>query len=956
MTFGPIAFLSPWLLAGLIALPVIWWLLRTVPPRPQRIEFPPTRILVGIDNREKTPAKTPWWLTLIRMLAAALVILALAEPVLNPNRETALTGTGPVVLVVDNGWASAAHWSARTSMVGRLIAEAEGQSRPVMVVPTAHAGKSIAAKVEAPATARSTAAAMQPQPFAPDRMAAAQAIANALGGATDASVVWLADGIDHDDSTRAFADRLKSVAGSGFSLVDVRPGLEALGASATVTTGGRLEAQVLRAEGKARAGVLHAMSARGQRLGEVPFTLNEGETRAIASFDLPLELRNQVTRIEIGGERSAGAVHLLDARSQWHRVGLYSSESQEQAQPLLAPLYYIERALVPFTEIARGEGANLIAAVDSIMKRNVSVLMLADIGVLPHDVHERIAEWVKKGGVLVRFAGPRLEKGGDGLLPVDLRMGGRTLGGALSWSTPQPLAPFGDEGLFAGLPVPPEVVVTKQVLADPGSLGPDVKVWARLKDGTPLVTAAKRGDGQVIFFHVTANSDWSNLPLSGLFVEMLRRITSLGNLGGGGQESRGTEARDAGSAPTVEVLSPLQVLDGFGLLKNPPPTTQGIAAAKIADAKPNAENPPGYYGPAGAPRALNLLTQKSLLKPLPSLPIGVERRAYEGDAAEPIKPQLLMAAMALLFADILAVLLLQAGGFAFMRRAGRAAAVLVAVTIAAGALVATSSPASAQAPVPPGSRPNDLAAIQATSKVTFGYVLTGDTGVDEASRQGLIGLGKYLTARTAVEPGQPFAIKIDADDITFFPILYWPVMPNARPLSEAVLAKIDAYMKQGGMIVFDTKDFGQGMPTGYNMRGDGTTPLQRMLGNLDIPRLEPVPEHHVLTKAFYLLRSFPGRWEGGQLWVEAEVPRDSDQGRQARRVDGVSSVLITSNDFASAWAMDERGQALYPVVPGGERQREMAFRTGVNIVMYALTGNYKADLVHMPALMERLGQ
>jgi hypothetical protein len=408
MTFGPIAFLSPWLLAGLIALPVIWWLLRTVPPRPQRIEFPPTRILVGIDNREKTPAKTPWWLTLIRMLAAALVILALAEPVLNPNRETALTGTGPVVLVVDNGWASAAHWSARTSMVGRLIAEAEGQSRPVMVVPTAHAGKSIAAKVEAPATARSTAAAMQPQPFAPDRMAAAQAIANALGGATDASVVWLADGIDHDDSTRAFADRLKSVAGSGFSLVDVRPGLEALGASATVTTGGRLEAQVLRAEGKARAGVLHAMSARGQRLGEALFALNEGETRAIASFDLPLELRNQVTRIEIGGERSAGAVHLLDARSQWHRVGLYSSESREQAQPLLAPLYYIERALVPFTEIARGEGANLIAAVDSIMKRNVSVLMLADIGVLPHDVHERIAEWVKKGGVLVRFAGPRL--------------------------------------------------------------------------------------------------------------------------------------------------------------------------------------------------------------------------------------------------------------------------------------------------------------------------------------------------------------------------------------------------------------------------------------------------------------------------------------------------------------------------------------------------------------------
>jgi hypothetical protein len=187
-------------------------------------------------------------------------------------------------------------------------------------------------------------------------------------------------------------------------------------------------------------------------------------------------------------------------------------------------------------------------------------------------------------------------------------------------------------------------------------------------------------------------------------------------------------------------------------------------------------------------------------------------------------------------------------------------------------------------------------------------------------------------------------------------MLYWPVLANARPLPEATLTKIDAYMKQGGMIIFDTKDYAQGLPSGFSLRGEGGTPMQRLLGNLDIPRLEPVPEHHVLTKSFYLLRSFPGRWDGGQLWVEAEAPRDSDQGRQARRVDGVSSILITSNDFASAWALDDRNQPLYPVVPGGERQREMAFRTGVNIVMYVLTGNYKADQVHVPALLERLGQ
>ena len=312
------------------------------------------------------------------------------------------------------------------------------------------------------------------------------------------------------------------------------------------------------------------------------------------------------------------------------------------------------------------------------------------------------------------------------------------------------------------------------------------------------------------------------------------------------------------------------------------------------------------------------------------------------------------AAKALLSADILAVLFLRAGGVGLLRRARRSAALLAIALLGTGVLaVAGAAPASAQA-VP--SAHSDAIATKATSKVTFAYVVTGDAATDEASRRGLIGLGKYLTQRTSVEPGEPFAINIATDEIAFFPMIYWPMPPHANPLSPAVLAKIDAYMKQGGMIMFDTKDHGQGMPTGYNLRRDGSTPLKRMLSGLDIPRLEPVPEHHVLTKAFYLLRTFPGRFEGGNLWVEAETPRDSDQGRHARQVDGVSPILITSNDFASAWAVDDRNRPLYPMVPGGERQREMAWRVGINIVIYVLTGNYKDDLVHVPALLERLGQ
>jgi hypothetical protein len=114
----------------------------------------------------------------------------------------------------------------------------------------------------------------------------------------------------------------------------------------------------------------------------------------------------------------------------------------------------------------------------------------------------------------------------------------------------------------------------------------------------------------------------------------------------------------------------------------------------------------------------------------------------------------------------------------------------------------------------------------------------------------------------------------------------------------------------------------------------------------------------VLTKTFFILRDFVGRYTDGQLWVEA-LPEDAEEGsaRPARAGDGVSSIMITSNDLAGAWAMRPDGQPMLPLAGNGDpRQREFAFRAGVNIVMYVLTGNYKADQVHIPALLERLGQ
>ncbi len=132
--------------------------------------------------------------------------------------------------------------------------------------------------------------------------------------------------------------------------------------------------------------------------------------------------------------------------------------------------------------------------------------------------------------------------------------------------------------------------------------------------------------------------------------------------------------------------------------------------------------------------------------------------------------------------------------------------------------------------------------------------------------------------------------------------------------------------------------------------------LRQLLDGVDVPQLEPVPADHVVTKTFYLLDGFLGRYADGQTWIEALPPANpADGARPARAGDGVSPIIITSNDLAAGWAADRSGEPLYTLVPGGARQHELALRGGVNLVMYTLTGNYKADQVHVRDLLERLG-
>ena len=270
-------------------------------------------------------------------------------------------------------------------------------------------------------------------------------------------------------------------------------------------------------------------------------------------------------------------------------------------------------------------------------------------------------------------------------------------------------------------------------------------------------------------------------------------------------------------------------------------------------------------------------------------------------------------------------------------------------TLLAGLLLAPAV-ARGQAPPPDAPRPDpDPRLIAAAEQVALGHVLTGDPETDRIAAAGLAGLGAGLAARTTVEPGPPVAVDLARDDLTLLTFLYWPVT-DAQPAPDPqAYLRLNQFLRTGGVILFDTRDgdiAGMGGP-------DGEAALRRLAAPLEVPPLAPLPRDHVLTRSFYLLDDLPGRYQGSPVWVEA--PAASPEGGQVN--DGVSPVIIGGNAWAEAWAVDDNFLPMFTVGRGfdGERQRELALRAGINIVMYVLTGNYKSDQVHVPELLRRLG-
>ena len=941
-SLGAIGFGTPALLLALLALPVLWWLLRALPPAPVVRRFPGVALLLGLTDKEQETERTPWWLLLLRAAAVAALIVGFAGPVLNP--QPARDGTGPLLIVTDASWASARDWPRRAERMEELLTEAGRSGRPVAVVALSDLPSGDALPLRAADDWAARLGGIAPAPYAPDADAAlewAQALPDSV------ETYWLSDGLERDGRAALLAEFEArgplTVFETDRPVLALRPAELSEGAlviealrSPPATDATEVE---IAAIGRDPSGVERELAR-----GTAEFAA--GDDAAALELTLQPELRNRITRFRIAGERSAGAVTLTDDALQRRKVAMLVGRDGREDLQLVSPFFYLRQALAPVAELTESP------SIDDLLLTAPDVLILSDVAALGEVESAMVQDWVNDGGMLLRFAGPRLAASEvsrdeeDPLMPVRLRLGGRTVGGAMSWGEPRELRQFAEGSPFEGLRIPPEVTVSSQVLAQPDPTLAD-RTIASLADGTPLVTRKFTGDGQVVLVHTTANADWSTLPLSVLFVEMLERLA--------------VSTRPAGmDAAALEgtTWTPQTLLDGFG---DPVEAGRmaGVAGERLAEGRTSADLPPGVYTRPGGSLALNVVQPDTTLVAT-SWParIPVERGA--GQAETRLAGAFLTAGLVALMADILASLWLAgrlglAGAGGALRRAG----VVLAAALLALAL-APAAPALAQeadAATETEAERDDRLALQATRNVVLAHVLSGDPRVDEIAEAGLRGLSQALFRRTSIEPDDPIGVDPERDDLTLFPFLYWPITEDTPVPSDAAYERLNRYLRGGGMIMFDTRD---AELAGLTRTTPAARRLQAIARPLDVPPLEPVPEDHILTRTFYLIQDFPGRFTGRDVWVEASPPdAEFEEGMPFRNLnDGVTPVIIGSHDWASAWAVDRRGQPLLRVGRGadGERQREIALRFGINLITHVLTGNYKSDQVHVPALLERLGQ
>lgn len=914
------SFLSPWLLLALFILPGLWWLVRATPPKPRVQNFPSLLLLKKLSPSRQDSAHTPLWLLILRLIALTLLIVAFSRPIYIPSSQT--HAPHDLTLVIDNGWAGASHWQEK-----QKTALALGEA-------TFRAGGHVTLLLSAQETDGHW-----PQPLHPGNQAALQHLLNNLSpqlwpsnrhlfaqqlqqptwrqSIKDSSFVLLSDGVAQEGD-----EELYNVLHPGHSVEDIRwPRCDLILFRITQPSPLQIKAETLPNCPAHKLPLLEMRLEKGSHFTALAqTTLNTNSLQDVRTLLPAPGIADALNLPAISGP--AGML-LLRNTNQQHRLGILHIAGDDT--PLTGNNFYLKQALQNLSTYQEG-------TVDTILQQSPSIIIAAD-GTLPTSSAPALLQWVRQGGMLIRFAGPALAhqtqqpltEDDAALLPVPLLSGMRQLGGPMSWGKPQKLAPFPLSTPFGGLVIPQDITITRQLLAQPTDDLPR-HIWATLADGTPLVTARHEGHGLVVLFHTTPTADWSTLPISGLFPQMLERLIT---------RAPALSASASNKTSDADTLAPWMLLNAQKKLI--PPTSTIHALDSHLPTKVDALHPVGFYGSTQPRYPLNLGDNLPTLADEPAM--GHIQFAGAPALEHPLWPALLLISLGLIFLDMC----LSLSRHSLVPLLNKIKLPFLMAIIGIYSNIYPVHPVYAEALPQSSENSSEIPSVPFSAlNIRLAYIETNDNQTNNAVQQGLEGLTHFLNQRSTTHLAPPTHVVPGRDDLAFYPLLYWPITASTH-LSPAGKTALNNYLQHNGMLLIDEMGAGSAM--------DGTSgaavrhALTSATEGLAIPPLTPLTEQHTLTHSFYLLHDFPGRIAGQTVYVATQSNDESED---------VSPIILGNADWAHAWATTPDGQHPYAVIPDGDTQRTLAYRFGFNAIIYALTGNYKNDQRHYPEMLRRL--
>ena len=924
-----LSFYHPLYLISLLFLPFIYFLIKLTPPPPRVILFPPINILKKFVPAEKTPKNSPLLLLIVRLLLGGAIITALAGPYYQIS-DKVIINNQPLLIVVDDSWSSAQDWDQRKNFIQNLIHEAELQSVPTYIY--AASDNNISQFIDY-ATTRNKIKILTPKPYVPNYSEAINIIREFTKSHENCHIVWLAPALAHPDAgefiTSLESDKKKT---PNISIYANHNDVKILRNPINQKEAIHIDIENYNQSLNSPIEII-ASDFYGNTLFQQHFD-QKFQVKDKIIIKAPLELRNKVSHLRINNQHTAGSVALLDDRSRRPRIGIFAQSKDNSTQPLLSAYYFLSKALNPFTDIVIPNSGS-ITPIDDLLSQNITTLILSDVGLLTESDEHAVAKFLTDGGSLIRFSGPNLAAKADDLLPVKLRPASRNLGGAISWEKPKKIAQFEHSSPFYEFSIPDDILISRQLLAEPTNDLND-KTWVRLEDGTPLVTAERRGKGILVFFHISADTSWSNLPISGLFIDMLNKLSLYSFISDEMKKNDVTEINNSSQLS----LRAVKLLDGYGnFLPGPIDSAPSISLNNSGFTDSN--NLPGFYLDGSITRAVQPISKNEILSKLDDIIKNKTINTLDDISRYDLSGVFLLLSVLLFLVDTLLSTpksYLSINIFKFPKLI-----LFIMILLPPNdEAYATSSPS------------DQLPSKEMTSILTsrLANVLTGDNSIDASAYDGLKHLTNELRARTSYEPGDPIGLDLNKDDLSLYPLIYWPIYASMPQPNEKVIQKLATFMRSGGTVIFDTRNG----DSHSNVIGESqeSSWLRLLLQQLDVPVVEHVPRDHVITKTYYLINKIQGSTETCDSWVEKTFMDVADERRNnvIQSTDNVSSLIITSCNLASAWSRFSRENTFSNIKD--THNLELAMRSGINIVMYTLTGNYKSDQVHKRRIIERL--